>query len=216
MRYVGFLKRFFFYIIGLFFMGLGISLITKTSLGTPPISSMAYVISLIFPFTFGELTFFFSLLFLMAEIILLGRDFPKSQYLQVFVGLFLGVFVDLGMLISSPVHPDLYIWQIILLLSGCMILALGIYLQVSANVLMNPGEGLVQIIAVKTRIRFGIIKIIFDSLLVSGAIIISFIFLGTLEGVREGTIISAGLIGYIIILISSVLEKVKFKEWLAE
>ena len=53
-------------------------------------------------------------------------------------------------------------------------------------------------------------------MLVSGAIIISFIFLGTLEGVREGTIISAGLIGYIIILISSVLEKVKFKEWLAE
>ena len=54
-------------------------------------------------------------------------------------------------LISSPVHPDLYIWQIILLLSGCMILALGIYLQVSANVLMNPGEGLVQIIAGKNQ-----------------------------------------------------------------
>lgn len=216
MRGVGLIKRYFFLLLGLFFMGLGISLITKSSLGTPPISSMAYVLCLIFPVTFGVLTFLFSLIFLLIEIILLRKEFPKRQYLQVFVGFFLGLFVDLGMLISSPLHPDYYIGQILLLLSGCVVLALGIYLQVSANVIMNPGEGVVQIIAVKTRIRFGIIKIMFDSLLVSGAIFISLFFLGSFEGIREGTIISAGLVGYIIILISTVLNKVHFKEWLTK
>lgn len=198
------------------FMGLGISLVTKSTLGTPPISSMAYVLSLIFPVTFGELTFLFALFFMLIEVLLLGRDFPRYQYLQVVVGFFLGLFVDLGMLISSMVHPDRYPEQIIVLLSGCGILALGIYLQVSAKVIMNPGEGVVQIIAGKTRIRFGIIKIIFDSLLVTGALLISFVFLGSFEGIREGTIISAGLVGYIIILISSMLNKIQFQEWLAK
>ncbi len=197
-------------------MGLGISLITKSSLGTPPISSIPYVLCLIYPVTFGELTFIFSLLFLLGEILLLGRNFPKNQYPQVFVGFFLGLFVDLGMLIVSSIQPAQYLWQISILLIGCVILALGIYLQVTANVIMNPGEGLVQIIAVRTKIRFGLIKIIFDSLLVTGAIIISLIHFGTLNGIREGTVISAGLVGYIIILISAMMNKINFQAWLSK
>jgi uncharacterized membrane protein YczE len=210
----GLLKRSVIFLLGLFLMGLGISLITRTSLGTPPISSMAYVISLIVPVTFGTLTALFSLLFLVIEILLLGRDFPKHQLLQVFVGLVLGFSVDLGMFITAPVHTAWYPEAFALLIFGCFVLAIGIYLQVSANLIMNPGEGVVQIIAVKTKVRFGVIKIIFDSLLVSGAIIIALIFLGSFEGVREGTIVSAGLIGYIILLISSGLDKIRFREWL--
>lgn len=213
---IGLLKRYFFLLIGLFFMGLGISLVTKSTLGTPPISSMAYVISLIVPVTFGELTFLFALLFLLIEILLLRSDFPRYQFLQVFVGFFLGLFVDLGMFIASPIHPEGYSWKIVVLLGGCLVLALGIYLQVSAKVIMNPGEGVVQIIAVKSKIRFGIVKIMFDSLLVSGAIVLSFIFLGSFEGIREGTVISAGLVGYIIILISTAFNKFRFQEWLAK
>lgn len=213
---IGLIKRYAILILGLFFMGLGISLITKSTLGTPPISSIPYVLCLIYPVTFGSLTFIFSLIFLFGEICLLGTKFPRNQYPQIFVGFFLGLFVDLGMLIVSSIQPFLYIFQIIVLLIGCVILALGIYLQVSANVLMNPGEGLVQIIAVKTRIRFGIIKIIFDSVLVSGAIIISLVNFGTLNGVREGTIISAVLVGYIIILIGGLMKKVHFQDWLSK
>lgn len=212
----GLVKRYIILILGLFFMGLGISLITKSTLGTPPISSIPYVLCLIYPVTFGALTFIFSLIFLIGEIALLGKKFPKDQYPQIFVGFFLGLFVDLGMLIVSSIQPTQYLVQIIVLLIGCIILALGIYLQVSANVIMNPGEGLVQIIAIKTRIRFGIIKIIFDSLLVSGAIIISVVNFGSLNGVREGTIISAGLVGYIIILISFLMKKTHFSNWLSE
>jgi uncharacterized protein len=212
---IGLFKRYAILILGLFFMGLGISLITKSTLGTPPISSIPYVLCLIYPVTFGALTFIFSLIFLIGEIFLLGKKFPRDQYPQIFVGFFLGLFVDLGMLIVSSIQPTYYLLQLVVLLIGCIILALGIYLQVSANVLMNPGEGLVQIIAVKTRIRFGIIKIIFDSVLVSGAIIISLVNFGTLNGIREGTIISAALVGYIIILIGGFMKKVHFQDWLS-
>ncbi len=196
-------------------MGLGISMITRSSLGTPPISSIPYVLCLIYPVTFGVLTFVFSLIFMMAEIILLKGDFPRDQYPQILVGFFLGLFVDLGMILSSPVHPDYYVGQIGILLIGCVILALGIYLQVSAQVLMNPGEGLVQIIAVKTKVRFGIIKILFDTLLVSGAIGISLTYFGYLNGIREGTVISALIVGYIIIIINAICTRCNFQTWLS-
>ncbi|MDD1725098.1 MAG: YitT family protein, partial [Methanospirillum sp.] len=99
--------------------------------------------------------------------------------------------------------------------AGCVTLAFGIFFQVSADLIMNPGEGFVQIIAKKTKFRFGVVKILFDASLVSGAIAISIILLGSIEGVREGTVISAGLVGYIIILISAGLKKIRFQEWLA-
>jgi len=209
------IKKYFLLILGLFFMGLGISFITKSFLGTPPISSIAYVFSLAGPVTFGELTFLLSLLFLLAEILVLGKYFPKHQYLQVFIGLFLGIFVDVGMLISASVHPDFYPGQILVLLLGCIVLALGIYLQVAANVLMNPGEGLVKAIAGKTGIRFGIIKIIFDTTLVCIAALISFFLFGTIVGIREGTVISMLLVGYIVILISGIFSWFHFEKWLA-
>ena len=43
------LKRYIIFLIGLFINSLGVSLITKAALGTSPISSIPYVLSLIFP-----------------------------------------------------------------------------------------------------------------------------------------------------------------------
>jgi uncharacterized membrane protein YczE len=189
--------KYFIFLLGLFFMGLGISLITKSNLGTPPISSFPFVLSLIFPVTFGQLTFLLSLVFLLVQIIILRRDFPKEQLLQVLVGSFFGFFVDLGMAIFAFVNPNLYAEKIIALLLGCIILALGINLQVAPNVIVNPGEGVVKTIADRTGKEFGIIKMILDSSLVFIAAAISLFAFGTIKGIREGTIISAILIGYI-------------------
>ena len=47
------LKRYIIFLIGLFINSLGVSLITKANLGTSPISSIPYVLSLNFPFTLG-------------------------------------------------------------------------------------------------------------------------------------------------------------------
>lgn len=46
-------KRYVVFLIGLFINSLGVSLITKADLGTSPISSIPYVLSLNFPFSLG-------------------------------------------------------------------------------------------------------------------------------------------------------------------
>lgn len=210
----GLVKRYFLLLIGLFFMGLGISLVTRSALGTSPISSVPWVLCLVLPITFGEFTMALGMLFFLAEVLIIGKEFPKYQYLQIAVGLSLGVFVDLGMVLSAGVHPDFYAEEIAVLLFGCVVLALGIFLQVAANVIMNPGEGLVKAIATKTGRRFGVVKVLFDSTLVLSAVCISLVAFGSIQGLREGTVISAILVGYIILGFSIIFTRFNLQTWL--
>ena len=210
----GLFKRYSLLLIGLFFMGLGISLVTRSALGTSPISSVPWVLCLALPITFGEFTMALGMLFFAAEVLIIGKEFPKYQYLQIAVGLSLGVFVDLGMVLSAGVHPDFYAEEIAVLIFGCVVLALGIFLQVAANVIMNPGEGLVKAIATKTGRRFGIVKVCFDSTLVLSAALISLVAFGSIQGLREGTVISAILVGYIILGFGIIFTRFDLGKWL--
>ncbi|WP_440949932.1 YczE/YyaS/YitT family protein [Methanosphaerula subterraneus] len=190
--------------IGLFFMGLGISLITRSYLGTSPISSVPYVLCLIFPITFGGFAFLLGLLFLVMEILILGKDFPKKQLLQLFVGVLLGVFIDVGMYLSAFVNPEFFAAKIVTLLLGCIVLALGVYLEISANSFLYPADAIVKVIAQKSGKKFGTTKILFDSTLCCVAGLISLSAFGTIKGLGEGTVISALLVGYIITGISTI------------
>ena len=190
--------RYFVFLLGLFFMGLGASLITRSNLGTPPISSVPYVMCMLFPFTFGQFTFLLSLFFVLVQIVLLRKSFLKKQYVQVLVGLFFGFFIDFGMFLFTLVNPHIYVWKIFVLVLGSTLVALGTYLQVAPNVILNPGEGAVKTIAEKTGASFGTVKVIFDSTLLISAAIISLFAFGTIKGLREGTILSAVLVGCIV------------------
>lgn len=210
------IKRYLIFLVGLLLMGLGIALTTKSTLGTTPISSVPYVMSLITPFTFGQLTFMLGMACIVIQIAILRKDFTKDQYLQLFVSPFFGFFVDLGMFIFSFIIPDYYIEKLLCVVLGSIILALGVYLQVFAGVIINPGEGVVKAIAGKLGKDFGTIKILFDWLLVIIALIISLSSLGGIEGVREGTLISAFLVGYFVKIFNKAFERhVQMERWFA-
>lgn len=204
--------RYLIFAIGLFLMGLGISLTTKSNLGTSPISSVPYVLSMGFPVTFGQVTFLLSLLFISAEIIILRKNFPPKQFFQIAVGSFFGLFIDFGMFIFAAINPIHYAVKISTLVVGCMVLALGVYLQIIANVLVNPGEGIVKVIANKLGKEFGVVKIAFDSTLVVVAVVISLLSFGTIQGLREGTVISAILVGYMTKIFSTVFSHYNFEK----
>lgn len=98
-----------------------------------------------------------------------------------------------------------------MLLLGCVVLAVGVYFQVQDNVIVNPGEGVVKVIADKMGKEFGIVKIVFNFVLVLIALVISLFAFGAVRAVREGTIISAFLVGYIIRLVSRLIKSL-YKE----
>ena len=91
------LKRYIVFLIGLFINSLGVSLTTKADLGTSPISSIPYVLSLNFPFTLGQFTIAFSLLLILIQLVILRRNFKAEHLLQIPISILFGYFIDLTM-----------------------------------------------------------------------------------------------------------------------
>ncbi len=190
--------RYIIFLVGIFLMGLGISMNVKSGLGTTPISCVPLLLSKILPFSFGTMAFFFSIFFIIIEWLILRKDFKKEHYSQLIVTPFFGFFIDFGMYLLRNLTLETYLEKILLLILACLLIALGIYFQVIAKVLINSAEGLVYVIAEKTKIRFGNIKIMFDSSLVVLAIIISLLAFGKIQDIGEGTIIVALALGSLV------------------
>ena len=74
----------------------------------------------------------------------------------------------------------------------------GIVIEVSPNVLMVPGEGIVRALSIVAHAKYGTTKIVFDITLIAIAVVLSFAFFGTLRGVGLGTVISALCVGSVI------------------
>ena len=202
-------KRYLIFLVGLFVNSLGVSLITKANLGTSPISSIPYVLSLNFPFTLGNFTIFFSIFLIVLQLIILRKNFKLEHILQIPVSIIFGYFIDLTMILFSWVNPEAYIMKIVYLLIGCLILGVGVYMEVLADVVMLPGESFVRAIVLTWKTNFGTTKICFDVSMSVIAAVLSFVFAGRLAGVREGTVIAALLVGFIAILIGKKLVFLK-------
>ena len=203
------LKRYLIFLVGLFVNSLGVSLITKANLGTSPISSIPYVLSLNFPFTLGNFTIFFSIFLIVLQLIILRKNFKLEHILQIPVSIIFGYFIDLTMILFSWVNPEAYIMKIVYLLMGCLILGVGVYMEVLADVVMLPGESFVRAIVLTWKTNFGTTKICFDVSMSVIAVVLSFVFAGRLAGVREGTVIAALLVGFIARLIGKKLVFLK-------
>ncbi len=202
-------KRYLIFLVGLFVNSLGVSLITKANLGTSPISSIPYVLSLNFPFTLGNFTIFFSVFLIALQLIILRKNFKLEHILQIPVSIIFGYFIDLTMILFSWVNPEAYIMKIVYLLMGCLILGVGVYMEVLADVVMLPGESFVRAIVLTWKTNFGTTKICFDVSMSVIAAVLSFVFAGRLDGVREGTVIAALLVGFIARLIGKKLAFLK-------
>ena len=203
------LKRYLIFLVGLFVNSLGVSLITKANLGTSPISSIPYVLSLNFPFTLGNFTIFFSIFLIVLQLIILRKNFKLEHILQIPVSIIFGYFIDFTMILLSRVNPEEYIMKIVYLLIGCLILGVGVYMEVLADVVMLPGESFVRAIVLTWKTNFGTTKICFDVSMSVIAAVLSFVFAGRLDGVREGTVIAALLVGFIARLIGKKLVFLK-------
>ena len=191
------LKRYIVFLIGLFINSLGVSLITKADLGTSPISSIPYVLSLNFPFTLGQFTIAFSLLLILIQLTILRRNFKMEHLLQIPISILFGYFIDLTMMLLFFVNPESYISSVAYLLIGCLVLGFGVYTEVLANVAMLPGESFVRAVSSTWKTEFGSTKVAFDVSLTVIAAALSLIFSHRLNGVREGTVIAALLVGFI-------------------
>lgn len=196
------IRRFLLFTVALFVNAFGIAFITKALLGTSPITSVTYVLSMFTPYTMGIWTILINLLFVVLELPMMTREDLKSDWrmylLQIPISFGFGLFIDFSMFMLFWLNPTSYMAQLGVLLIGCVILALGITLEVKANVAMMSGEYIVKTIARRFRWNFGFVKLGFDISLLLSAVLLSVIFMSGIYGVREGTVAAALLVGPIV------------------
>lgn len=202
-------RRFLMFIFSLLFMGIGVAFTKHSNLGVSPISSVANVLSLRFTLlSIGVWITITSCVLVLGQIIVLQKNFPIKQLLQIPLSFLFGICTDFGLWLICYIPNDQYIVQLLLLICGVVLLGLGIVLGIFADVMMNSGEAFVKVISDTTKIGFGYIKIAFDVLWVLFAVCLSLLFFnGKIYGVREGTIISAILVGIIVKAFQTILKK---------
>lgn len=159
--------------------------------------------SMVFPqLTLGEFTILFSILLIILQWILLGpkvidRTTKINLLLEILISFIFGYLVDFAMWLFAFLNPGEYWMQVICVFAGVFILAMGVYLQVVANVVMLPGDGFVYALTMKIRRNYGKVRVTSDTTMVIIAAVIGLLGIGTLGGVREGTFISCFLTGFV-------------------
>ena len=183
--------RYLLLCVGLAIMALGVAFSIRASLGTSPISSVPYVISLISPLSVGTATILMHCVFILIQIFILRRRYELIQLMQLPVALIFGFMCDFALWMLQGVSYGSYLQQWLLCLIGIVLVAIGVFLEVSADVVVLAGEGVSLAICKVLPIRFSSMKVIFDVTLVLIACVLGFGFTGSLQGVREGTIAAA-------------------------
>lgn len=200
-------NRYFIYLLSLFIISLGASLSIKANLGTSPLICLPYVSSLITKLTVGEVMFVFTLIFILIQVVLLRRDFERRQYLQLVVGTIFSFFVDFSLMLVNFINPVGYLSQMALLLFSCVVVAFGVLLEIQTEIVYLPADGVIVAISKVLKKEFSTVKPFVDTSMVVIAAILSVVFLGYLAGVREGTVISAIIIGPIVKVLKRYLDR---------
>ena len=208
------IKNYALFLIGLFIASMGVALSAKAGLGTSPVASVPYSVSLVnHILTFGWWLNMWSVLQIAVQIALLRKKCkPVEIIIQTVLAFVYGYLTDFSCKLISGLQANSYIMQFALMILSCFVLGFGIWIQFKGGVAMLPGEAMNRAISEVTGKKYENIKIFFDVLYIVVAAAICFIFIGKLEGVREGSIIAAVLIGNIIKLYNSLYNKLTRKK----
>lgn len=203
----GMVVRYLVFTCGLYFLSAGIVLIVRSALGTTPISSVNYVVSLNTPLTLGTCTFIINMLLIAGQFLIIRHRLTRRDaveiLLQIPFSFIFSAFIDLNMALSVDIVPQSYLMSMALLLSGCLVQAVGVVLELKPRVAMMSAEAFVRYASESCHKDFGRFKVWFDVTLVSCAIFISLAFTHSIEGVREGSLIAALGTGYIVTFLNT-------------
>lgn len=165
------LKRYPVFILGLYFLSLGIVLIVRSALGTTPISSINYVLSINSALSLGTWTFLFNLLLIAGQFWLIRDRYSRRDILEILLQIpfsfLFAAFIDFNMMFTGQLHPGSYGLSVALLLTGCVVQSIGVVLEIKPRVAMMSAEAFVKYASQRYNREFGKFKVCFDVTLVT-------------------------------------------------
>lgn len=197
-------KRCFLYLIGLNIMSIGIVLSTRTHLGVAAISSVAYSYSIFFNISFGLSNVILYVIFILIQILLM-KSLSYKILMQIPMAVLAGIFIDIYDNLIALLNYHFFI-NFILLLTSNILTGIGVYFMTKADLVLDPGNGIVNTLCVFLHKPFSYLRIRFDISLVIFTVISGLILVQEIIGIGLGTVISAYLIGKSVGVTKTLLE----------
>ena len=202
------------FLTGLFIASMGVAFSTKAGLGTSPVASLPYSVSLVSSLlSFGGWLNVLSVIQIAVQVILLRRKCkPLEIVIQTILAFVYGYLTNLSCWLIRDIPVNGYPEQLLYMAVGCIVLVFGIWMQLKGGVAMLPGEAMNRAVSEVTGKRYENIKILFDIIYIALSAVICLVFLGELKGVREGSIIAAVAVGLLIKLYNLIFDKLKSRK----
>lgn len=194
-----FTNRLICYFVGLFIMTIGIALSVKSDLGVSPVSSIPYTLTVCCRIEMGRATVLFHCVLIIMQVFILRKNFKLKSLLQLPVGIVFGFFTTFcNSLVEHLPSTDNYFIRILMILISVVLVAIGIFMYLPADIIPLAGEGIMQAVADTLKIEFSKVKIAFDVTMIVISLVTCLIVLHSLGSVGIGTVIAALLVGVVI------------------
>lgn len=191
--------RFLMYFAGLFIMTIGIALSVKSNLGVSPVSSIPYTMTCVWGIEMGRATMLFHIGLVLLQVLLLRKNFRMVNLLQILVGVVFGYFTTFcnwgASFLPAPTGIEM---RVAFSLVSVVLVAIGIFFYMPANVMPLAGEGAMMAVSKIFGIQFHRVKIGFDISMVVLSLTVCALMLGSLGSVGVGTILAAVLVGIVL------------------
>ncbi len=190
-------KRLIFLCAGLFIMAYGVAFSIKASLGTSPISSLPYVVSMVSPLSVGTATIAMHVVLILLQMIILKKNYRLVQLAQLPIAFLFGWLTDFALWSIAALPNQSYPVSCLFCIIGILLVGIGVSFEVNAKLVPLAGEGLILAVCQAWDRPFPQTKIAFDCTLVLLSVFLSLLTMGTIEGVREGTAFAAVFVGLV-------------------
>lgn len=202
-------RRLIVLLAGMFLLAVGVVYSIEAALGTSTLSAVPLVISEATTFSLGTITIAFNFALVLLQILVLRKRYQPVQLLQLPLSIAFGLMIDWASLLIKDIQVQNLGQQWFWCFVGIVFTALGIGLEVIADLITMPAEGLIVAICdVKPSWKFSNVKIGMDVVLVLLAVVLSLLLLGRIEGVGLGTVAAAVFVGLVMKLTNKLIAPV--------
>lgn len=192
-----FFKRVLIYGLGLLCLAFGVAFSVNSNLGVSPVNSFPYIVSLVLNMEMGNCVIMVFSFYILVQVVLLRKEFSWMNLTQIVFSTLFGYFVDLAKWVLGDFAIPTYAGQLVMLAISILLVALGVCLYMNVRLVNMPMEGMTH--AINRKIfpdrSFHDVKVIMDCAVVMAGCVLSFVSLSRIEGIREGTVLCALLVG---------------------
>ena len=197
------IRRYIVFLLGISIGALGLTLVTRSTLGVNSVACASYVTSVYFPVTMGQVTIAFNLFMMFSLLLIMTKEERRKGWINVLMQIpafvVFGLLVDFFMFLTSDFHPENmnYLACLLTLCVGVVIIAINIGMQFIGNVAKLSCDAFVIALAQRINIKMGWVKVVYDVILVVIAAVMSLVCSDFTEivGIREGTLVGAFCVG---------------------